>query len=139
MDEFSPTVAFDVTPMVGFRTGIGLAVAETYAALTELPARPRLIPYAFGLSLRRGQSTLPTGTRVFQVPTRALFWAWARADHPRFDPLLRPAGVIHAMNFVAPPSRLPTLVTVHDCTFARLRETAWLPARYRWLEEQWRA
>jgi aryl-alcohol dehydrogenase-like predicted oxidoreductase len=23
--------------------------------------------------------------------------------------------------------------------FARLRETAWLPARYRWLEEQWRA
>jgi glycosyltransferase involved in cell wall biosynthesis len=30
---------------------------------------------------------------------------------------------MHATSFVAPPSRLPTLVTIHDCAFARYPET----------------
>jgi glycosyltransferase involved in cell wall biosynthesis len=31
--------------------------------------------------------------------------------------------VLHATSFVAPPSRLPTLVTIHDCAFALYPET----------------
>jgi len=120
--DVSPTVAFDVTALAGVRTGIGLAVAESLAALERAPNRPRLIPYAFGAALLGARRTMPRGTRVVPVPTRALLWAWGRAEHPQFDGLLRPARLIHATSFVSPPSRLPSLVTVHDCAFARFPE-----------------
>ena len=46
-------------------------------------------------------------------PLRAL---WERADHPRIDWWTGPVDVVHGPNFVAPPSRAPTLATVHDLT-----------------------
>jgi glycosyltransferase involved in cell wall biosynthesis len=122
MANQSLPLAFDVTPFIDTRTGIGRGVAELAEAIAEHPDRPRLIPYAFGTSLMRRDQGLPSGTRVLPIPTRALLWAWSRAERPRFDLFLRPARVIHATSFVAPPSRLPLLVTIHDCAFARLPE-----------------
>jgi glycosyltransferase involved in cell wall biosynthesis len=118
-----PAVAFDVTPMAEVRTGIGIAAAESFAALRSLPEAPTLIPYAFGVSLLSSVQGLPARTRTLPVPTRGLLWAWARSDVPRLDWLHAPAQVVHATAFVAPPSRLPTLVTVHDCAFALLPHT----------------
>jgi glycosyltransferase involved in cell wall biosynthesis len=110
-------VAFDVTPLAGVRTGIGNAVAELFDALVETGS-VRLVPYAFGARLSVDDGSLPRGTRRLRLPTRALLRAWAYTDHPRVDRLVRPARLVHATAFVAPPSRLPTLVTVHDATFA---------------------
>jgi glycosyltransferase involved in cell wall biosynthesis len=118
----SPNVAFDVTALAGTRTGIGRAVAECLGALSTLPDGPSLIPFAFGASIPRLRRDLPEKTRVVPLPTRALLWAWSRAEWPRLDRVVRPASVMHATSFVAPPSRLPTLVTLHDCTFARFPE-----------------
>ena len=44
------------------------------------------------------------------------------SDVPRIDRWLRPAAVVHATNYLAPPSRLPTLVSVYDCSFVRYPE-----------------
>jgi glycosyltransferase involved in cell wall biosynthesis len=51
------------------------------------------------------------------LPTRALLTAWARADAPRIDRWIGTADVLHATNFIVPPSRAPTLVTIIDCSF----------------------
>ncbi len=110
-------VAFDVTPLADVRTGIGNAVAELFGALGETGS-VRLLPYAIGTRLLRADASLPPGTRRLPVPTRALLAAWASADRPRVDPLVRPARVIHGTAFVVPPSALPSIVTVHDATFA---------------------
>src|SRR5437870_13018199 len=107
MSRSGPTVAFDVTTLAGTRTGIGRAVAECLSALSTLPDGPALIPYAFGSSVPRLRSDLPERTRVVPVPTRALLWAWSRAEWPRPDRLVGPAGPLHATSLAAPPSRLP--------------------------------
>ena len=56
------------------------------------------------------------------IPARILLRSWVRADTPRIDRWLRPAQVIHATNYLTPPSRLPTLVSVYDCSFVRYPE-----------------
>jgi len=109
-------VAIDVTALLGVRTGIGRSVEEVVAALQSLQDGPRLLPYAIGRPLHR--ASLPDGARLVPVPTRLLLAAWTRTDRPAVDRWLRGARVLHATAFVAPPSRLPTLVTVHDCAFA---------------------
>lgn len=114
-----PVVAFDVTPLAGFRTGIGNAVASTYEAITAPEHDLTTVPFALGLRTPRFASALPHDTRFLRVPTRALLQTWTRTDHPALDRWLRPANMLHATNYVVPPSRLPTVATVYDTTYAR--------------------
>jgi glycosyltransferase involved in cell wall biosynthesis len=129
MGKDAARVAFDVTPLALLRTGIGHAVGETFDALAHLTHPPELIPYAFGASLLRNRGDIPRRTRLIPLPARALLWAWSRAGRPRLDVRLRPAQVIHATHFVAPPSGLPVLTTVHDCAFARMPDVVSPTAR----------
>jgi glycosyltransferase involved in cell wall biosynthesis len=115
-------VAIDVTPLLGARSGIGNAVAEIVAALGDLEAAPKLVPYTLSARARLLRADAPAGTRFIPWPARALLAAWARSDLPSLDRHLRPAAVIHATNYLAPPSRLPTLVSVYDCSFIRYPE-----------------
>jgi glycosyltransferase involved in cell wall biosynthesis len=117
-----PSVAVDVTPLLGHRTGIGYAVAETLEALAALEAAPSLVPYTLSLRARQHRSELPPETRFVPVPARVLLRSWTRAEGPRIDRWLRPANVLHATNYLAPPSALPTLVSVYDCSFVRYPE-----------------
>ena len=58
-----PSVAIDVTPLLGARSGIGNAVGEILAALRELePAQP-VVPYTLSLRARRLRGDAPAGTR----------------------------------------------------------------------------
>ena len=116
-------VAFDATPLIGMRTGIGRSVEEMVDALATQPAPPILQPYVLGARSKRvGPEPLP-GTRYVPLPTRALLTAWSRADAPRIDRWIGPADVLHATNFIVPPSRTPTLVTIVDCSFLLHPET----------------
>ncbi|MCZ7531662.1 MAG: glycosyltransferase family 4 protein [Acidimicrobiia bacterium] len=112
-------VAIDVTPLVGVRTGIGVTVAEIIAALGALDAAPPLVPYALSIRARSHRSSLPAATRFVPLPARLLLASWTRADHPRIDRFLGAAELVHATNYLAPPSRHPTLVSVYDCSFVR--------------------
>jgi glycosyltransferase involved in cell wall biosynthesis len=115
----TPSIALDATPLVGVRTGIGVAVAEIIEALGRLPEPLAIVPYALSLRAREHRDRLPAGTRFPPIPARVLLKAWAHSDRPRIDRHLRPADVLHATNYLAPPSRLPTVVSVYDCSFVR--------------------
>lgn len=115
-------VAIDVTPLVGVRTGVGNAVAELITSFGCLEAAPTLVPYALSFRAREHRGELPPGTRFPPIPARVLLASWGRSDSPRLDHWLRPACVLHATNYLAPPSRLPVVVTVNDCSFARYPE-----------------
>jgi glycosyltransferase involved in cell wall biosynthesis len=117
-----PTVAIDVTPLLGARSGIGAAVAEIVVALRALEAGPDLVPYTLSTRARLQRDAVPPDTRFVPIPARILLRSWARGDVPRIDRWLRPAQVIHATNYLAPPSRLPTVVSVYDCSFVRYPE-----------------
>ena len=115
------TVALDVTPLLGPRTGIGRSVEGVLAGLVALPDGPAVLSYLLGAPRHRGAG--PPGARLVPVPARVALAAWSRADRPRVDRWLPGAQVLHATNFVVPPSRLPTLTTVHDCSFALVPDT----------------
>jgi len=117
-----PTVAIDVTPLLGARTGIGAAVAAVVAALRALEAGPDLVPYTLSTRARLHRDAVPPDTRFVPIPARVLLRSWVRSDAPRIDRWLRPAQVIHATNYLTPPSRLPTVVSVYDCSFVRYPE-----------------
>jgi glycosyltransferase involved in cell wall biosynthesis len=117
-----PGVAIDVTPLLGARSGIGNAVGEIVASLRDLDPPQPIVPYTLSLRARRLRADAPIGTRFVPWPARALLRSWARADVPRIDRWLEPAAVVHATNYLAPPSRLPTLVSIYDCSFVRYPE-----------------
>jgi glycosyltransferase involved in cell wall biosynthesis len=107
----------DVTPLLGFRTGIGLSVQEMWAALCAQPGGPDLLPYVLGLRAPARAPGLPEGVRSIRAPTRALLAAWSRSERPSLDRWLAGADVVHATNFVTGPSRRPTLTTINDIGF----------------------
>ncbi len=117
-----PPVAVDVTPLLGLRTGIGRVVAEILDALRGLEAAPRLIPYTLSWRAREHRDQVPPETRFVPIPARVLLPTWARYDTPRIDRWLQPAQVVHTTNYLTPPSRLPTLVSIYDCSFVRYPE-----------------
>jgi glycosyltransferase involved in cell wall biosynthesis len=117
-----PAVAIDVTPLLGARSGIGNAVGEIVSALNNLEAAPPLVPYTLSLRARTMRTDVPADTRFIPWPARALLKSWAHSDVPRIDRWLKPADVVHATNYLAPPTRLPTLVSVYDCSFIRYPE-----------------
>ncbi len=117
-----PTVAIDVTPLLGARSGIGAAVAEIVVGLRALEAGPDLVPYTLSIRARLNRDAVPTNTRFVPIPARILLGSWVRTDAPRIDRWLRPAHVVHATNYLAPPSRLPTVVSIYDCSFVRYPE-----------------
>jgi glycosyltransferase involved in cell wall biosynthesis len=117
-----PTVAIDVTPLLGARTGIGATVAEVVHALSALDDAPDLVPYTLSFRARQHRTDAPTATRYVPIPARVLLTTWGRSDVPRIDRWIKPAQVLHATNYLTPPSRLPTLVSIHDCSFVRFPE-----------------
>ena len=105
------TVAIDVGPLHGQRTGVGIAVDHLTAALRDRPA-VKLHPYlvSFRADKERSQHKLP-------LPAGLASRLWARGDRPRADRWFSGVDVVHGTNYVAPPSRLPTVVSVYDVWF----------------------
>jgi glycosyltransferase involved in cell wall biosynthesis len=113
----------DVTPLLSLRTGIGYSVEGMWRALGEIEGGPRRIPFALG---RPGPASgeLPAGIHLLRLPTRALVALWSRTDRPRIDRWIAGADVVHATNFVAPPTGLPLVMTIHDLGFVHEPSTA---------------
>ena len=117
-------VALDATPLLGVRTGIGEVVA---GILDPLAARPDLRITAYALTLRGRRdlaAALPAGVRpaTRALPARWVRRRWHRADAPRIERWTGPVDVVHATNYVAPPARVPVLVSVYDLTVLRFPE-----------------
>ena len=111
-------VAIDITPLAAVHTGIARSISELLRGFAALEPGPEMLPYAISTRALRHRTSLPPGTRV--VPGAAtLARLWGRSDGPRIDARLGPADVVHATNFLVPPSRHPTIATIHDCSPVR--------------------
>jgi glycosyltransferase involved in cell wall biosynthesis len=121
----APSVAFDVGPLAGRRTGIGAAVAALQHSLMQRDD-VTLRPFITSFRARPGP-----GVRRLPLPAAVAHRLWMRTDHPRVDrwlatdPIDSPSPtVVHGTNYVVPPCRTPRLVSVYDCWFLRNPEHA---------------
>lgn len=111
-------LALDGTPLLGNRTGVGEVVA---GLLTGLASRPGLDVAAYVVS-RRGHADLsallPPGVRpaVRRWPARVVHRMWRVGTFPRLERWTGPVDVVHATNYVAPPTRSALVVSVYDLT-----------------------
>jgi glycosyltransferase involved in cell wall biosynthesis len=106
--------------LLGQRSGIG---RYTSALLRELATRHEVDVMVTAFTAR-GQRALraavPPGVRVRggPVPARALHALWRRTSWPPTELLAAETDILHATNFVLPPSRRARgVVTVHDLAF----------------------
>ena len=104
-------VALDVGPLYGARTGVGEAVAGMRAGLS---GRHDVTVDGYLVSNR---ATPRAGDRKLPLPGIVAAHAWSRTDRPAADRWMRGVDIVHGTNFVAPPTRLPTVVSVYDCWF----------------------
>jgi glycosyltransferase involved in cell wall biosynthesis len=116
-------VVLDGAPLLGQRTGIGRYTAALLDELVTLAAEEDLDlgVAAFTWRARRTLRThLPAGARPrgIPVPARALRAAWRRLSVPPIELLAGRCDVVHATNFVLPPSvRARGVLTIHDLAF----------------------
>lgn len=130
MSDHDPVhIGLDATPLLGPRTGVARYTGELLAELAAgAPAAgDRLTATAFTL---RGAAGLPqavpaeVGIRSRRLPARLLRALWQRTELPPVSWLAGHVDLFHATNFVLPPTgRAAGVVTVHDLSFLRTRET----------------
>ncbi|WHT20375.1 glycosyltransferase family 1 protein [Crossiella sp. CA-258035] len=113
-------VLLDGNPLLGDRTGVGrytAALAEELASMSTVDVRA----VAFTLrGWRALRSAVPHGVRArgLPVPARLLRAAWLRSPLPPIEVFAGFTDVVHATNFVLPPSlRAGSVLTVHDLAF----------------------
>lgn len=103
------TVAVDTGPLYGPRTGVGRAVSGILEEFARRITDVDVIPYVVS---RRAQ--LPPETRRLPFPAFLAMNCWSHIDFPRADRYLEPAQIVHGMNYVVPPVRVPRVVSVYD-------------------------
>jgi glycosyltransferase involved in cell wall biosynthesis len=115
-------VAIDATPLLGDRTGVGVAVTGMVRAVAE-HGESALVGYGFtATGWRRLHRILPSGVRPARgpMPASALLRLWSRRDDPVVEWWTGPIDVVHGTNFVVPPSRRAArMVSVWDLTAVR--------------------
>lgn len=118
-------VAFDATPLLDARTGVGTFVAEVASRLAHVDDVD-LIGYGLtrryldALAARLPEGVAPTERAIPARSNRAL---WKRVAWPPIERWTGPIDLVHGTNFVVPPARdAVQLVTVHDLTPVRFPE-----------------
>jgi glycosyltransferase involved in cell wall biosynthesis len=111
-------VAVDLTSLLTPQTGVGVSALET---TRRLATRDDLALTAFAVTWRgRGRlsSVVPPNVAVAERPmaARPLRALWKRANHPRADWWIGQHDVVWGPNYVVPPTRAASIVTVHDLT-----------------------
>jgi glycosyltransferase involved in cell wall biosynthesis len=118
-------VAFDATPLLGARSGVG---AFCNGALPALAGLDGLQVRAFAVSWRRRGGIvdhLPPGVATVDrpMPARPVHRAWSLGPFPPIEWFTGRVDVVHGTNFVVPPARhAARVVTVHDLTTVRFPE-----------------
>jgi len=114
-------VAFDATSLLGTRTGVGEVTRHLLEALAE---RDDLDVSAYAITWRGRKELhelLPASVTdaTHRFPARATRLLWPRVGVPTIERWTGPVDVVHATSFVAPPTAVPVLLTIHDLTFER--------------------
>lgn len=117
-------VAIDANPLIGERSGIGHVTARLLEGLARRDDI-EVTGYAITRTGRRDLAgLLPAGVRpaTSRVPARVVHPLWARVAWPSIEHWTGPVDVVHSPNFIAPPAKVPVIVSVHDVAFAHSPE-----------------
>jgi glycosyltransferase involved in cell wall biosynthesis len=119
-------LAVDLTSLLTPLTGVGVFASET---TQRLAARDDLDVTAFAVTWRgRGRlhDVAPPGATVVDRPmaARPLRMLWQHLDHPRIDPWIGRHDVVWGPNYVVPPTRAASLMSVHDLTTVHFPQLA---------------
>ncbi|HLF69559.1 MAG TPA: glycosyltransferase family 1 protein [Actinomycetota bacterium] len=137
-------LAFDVSAILGTRTGIGHYSTILLERLVSHDADIEIQPFA--LTTKKDVSRIPESLREtlrrISVPARLGVTAWTRAGRPYAETYLDGVDVVHGPNFWVPPlSSASGVVTIHDMTFSlypemctpQVRRYAWIiPKMLNW-------
>ncbi len=122
-----PTITIDYTPAYEQGGGIGRYVRELVAALARQDSTTEYRLFVAGAG-RKSLPPAPGPNFTFATTRITPRWfarAWHRARLPlRIEAFTGPADLLHATDFVLPPSRSHALLTVHDLSFVRVPEAA---------------
>lgn len=102
-------VGVDVGPLQGPITGVGRAVDGMVRQLRQQTS-VELSEYvvSFRAKLRKNTQRLP-------FPAGLSIKSWGQRDFPPVGPFFKGIQLLHGMNYVVPPTKLPRVVTVYDC------------------------
>jgi glycosyltransferase involved in cell wall biosynthesis len=113
------SVAADGAPLLGRRTGVGVAVAGFLSAVAG-QEQIALTIYALSLLGARDLApAVPAGVHIRRrpMPASLLLRVWSKACWPRAETWTGAVDVVHGTNFVVPPTRRAArLVSVWDLT-----------------------
>jgi glycosyltransferase involved in cell wall biosynthesis len=114
----------DAQPLLIERTGVGQFTASLLAGLGRrdgIDARGYVVSRTGSRELA---PHLPPGVRAAtsRFPARVAHALWARGSWPPLEHWTGTVDVVHATNYVALPSRAPTVVSVYDLGFVHSPE-----------------
>lgn len=107
-----------MTPTLGARTGIGNVVAHLYESLGD-ESTVELVPYTLSYKARSFADELPNTNVFVNYPARLLLTAWKLSNSFSLDRTLGEVDLWHATNYLAPPTKNPLLITIHDVTMVK--------------------
>ena len=121
-------VTFDMTPAIGNRTGIGNVVAHLFDSIHN-SKEVDLLPYTLSYKAKTFKSDLPENNVFINYPASVMSYLWKFTSLGSLDKKIGSFDLWHATNYLAPPTDLPTLITIHDVTMLKYPEL--VPAKTR--------
>ncbi len=120
-------IGIDYTAAVQQRAGIGRYTRNLVRALAAIDRENEYVLFAAVGRGRPVDEDWPSNFRVRSVPlsdrTMAILWHRLRVPLP-IEAFIGPVDLFYSPDFVLPPTRARTVLTVHDLSFVRMPECA---------------
>ena len=107
-------VALDVTPLLGAGSGVAAVVDGLLRSLASGDDPPEIVTWTMS-GRNRGDGGV--GATPLALPAALARPIWRVTGRPLADKRLGYPDVIHGTNYVVPPSKAATLVSVYDLSF----------------------
>jgi glycosyltransferase involved in cell wall biosynthesis len=125
----APRIGFDATAAVSQGAGIGRYTRELLRALAQADSQNSYRLFYASRTVPHPLPSLPANFHVTRLPFHDIWLArlWQRAQAPLpADWITGPIDLFHSPDFTLPPVRRSTrtLLTVHDLSFVRDRDSA---------------
>lgn len=114
-------VSFDMTPVLGRRTGIGNVVSHLYESISQT-TDTELLSYTLSYNARSLQDELPSNNIFINYPASIMTYLWKYTSICPLDKRMGDFDLWHATNYLAPPTNKPLLITIHDVTMLKYPE-----------------
>ncbi len=110
-----------MTPTLGTRTGIGHVVHHMYESFKS-SMEIQLRGYTLSLKAKSFADQLPKDNIFIPYPATVLLTAWKSTHRFDLSKQFQDVDIVHATNYLAPPTKKPLLITIHDLTMLKYPE-----------------